>query len=44
MLEAGFAALSRSPLSDVYLEADKLVVAEIYRAMRRAFRQEFDQD
>ena len=33
MIEAGFKALRASAISDDLLEADKLTVAEIYRAM-----------
>jgi hypothetical protein len=33
MVEAGFAILSRSGIEDGYLEADKLLLEEIYRAM-----------
>jgi hypothetical protein len=33
MEEAGFRVLSASGIADDYLEADKLLVAEIYRAM-----------
>ena len=33
MIEAGFQILNRSGLSDEYLEADKLTLAQIYRAM-----------
>jgi len=36
MVEAGFRVLSTSGLMDEYLEADKLLVAEIYQAMARA--------
>jgi hypothetical protein len=34
MLEAGYQALRVSGLTDDLLEADRLVVVEIYRAMR----------
>jgi len=33
MLEAGFERLRKSGIADVYLEADKLLVAEIFLAM-----------
>lgn len=33
MIEAGFRILSASGIADEYLEADKLVVGEIFRAM-----------
>lgn len=33
MIEAGFKVLSTSGLADEYLGADRLLVAEIYRAM-----------
>ncbi len=33
MEEAGFRILEASGLADVYLEGDKLLLAEIYRAM-----------
>ena len=33
MLEAGFRVLSASGLADEYLEADKLVLSEIFQAM-----------
>lgn len=36
MLEAGFRVLSRSGIADECSEADKVVVAEIYLAMRAA--------
>ena len=35
MEEAGFAVLCSSGIADEYLEADKVVIAEIYRAMVR---------
>ena len=35
MVQAGFEVLARSGLADDYLEADKLLVADIYRAMQR---------
>lgn len=36
MVQAGFDVLATSGISDDYPEADKLVVAEIYAAMRHA--------
>ena len=33
MIEVGFRVLARSGISDDPLEADKLLIAEIYRAM-----------
>jgi hypothetical protein len=36
MMEAGFRVLASSGLADDYLEGDKLLCAEIYRAMMRA--------
>ena len=36
MIEAGFAVLVSSAITDDPLEADRLVVADIYRAMARA--------
>ena len=33
MIEAGFAVLKKSGTADEYLEADKLTVEEIFRAM-----------
>jgi hypothetical protein len=35
MLGAGFAVLERSGIADDYLEGDKLLLADIYRAMQR---------
>jgi hypothetical protein len=35
MIEAGFHVLCNSGIADEYLEADKLLVVEIYRAMQR---------
>lgn len=36
MVQAGFQVLARSGIADDFLEADKLLVADIYRAMQRA--------
>ena len=33
MLDAGFRVLSTSGIADEYLEADRLLLADIYRAM-----------
>jgi len=39
MVEAGFRILSESGIADGYSGADKLLVAEIYRAMFAALRE-----
>ena len=36
MIEAGFQVLRGSGIADEYLEADSLMTADIYRAMRKA--------
>lgn len=36
MEDAGFAVLCRSGIADDYMEADKLLVVEIFEAMMRA--------
>lgn len=41
MIEAGFRVLAASGIADDYLEADKLLVAEMYRAMRAEYQVEF---
>ena len=41
MIESGFRVLSQSGLADDYLEADRLMVADIFRAMVRAAPQSF---
>ena len=38
MINAGFEVLSRSGIADEYLEADKLLLVEIYQAMTEALR------
>ena len=40
MEEAGFRVLSDSGISDVYLEADKLLVSEIFLAMLAKYEEE----
>ena len=42
MIEAGFRVLSASGIANDYLEADRAMVAEIYRAMVRAVQQAND--
>jgi hypothetical protein len=40
MIEAGFRVLQKSGIADVYLKADKLLVAEIFEAMFALLPQE----
>jgi hypothetical protein len=40
MIEAGFEVLRNSGIADECLEADRLIVAEIYRAMVAVGRRE----
>lgn len=42
MIEAGFRVLCNSGIADEYLKADKILVAEIYEAMSRCAREEYE--